>query len=80
MVFPVLIYGSQTWTLMIKKQKTSAEMKFLRGIKGCNLRGQIQKEDLRTDLKVYSVNGRIQEDVKKGIGIESMNNERIRNR
>lgn len=52
MALPVLLYGCETW---VQKQEDcrrleSAEMRFLRGVKGCTLRDQIKSEKIREEL------------------------------
>ena len=54
---PVLIYGSETWTLTTKlKRKIQAtEMRVLRLIYGVTRRDRIRNDNIRQALKVESV-------------------------
>jgi hypothetical protein len=63
MTAPVLMYGSEAW---ITKKKDisriqSAEMKFLRSVKGCTRMDHIRNEEIRTELKMYAIQNKIRE-------------------
>jgi hypothetical protein len=61
MEVPVLLYGSETWTL----RKTdwnriqAAEMKYLRAVKGCTRLDQVRNEDIRNELGISSLKEKI---------------------
>jgi hypothetical protein len=63
MAVPVLMYGSEAWT--IKKRDTSgiqsAEMKFLRSVKGCARMDHVRNEEIRTELEMYAIQDKITE-------------------
>jgi hypothetical protein len=52
MAVPVLMYGSEASTIKKKdiSRIQSAEMKFLRSIKGCTRMDHIRNEEIRTEL------------------------------
>jgi hypothetical protein len=52
MPLPVLLYGSETWTLRKREWNRiqAAEMKYLRTVKGCIRFDQIRNEDIRNEL------------------------------
>lgn len=54
---PVLMYGSETWTLTkkIKSKIQAAEMRILRLIHGVTRRDRIRNDDIRAALKVTSI-------------------------
>jgi hypothetical protein len=57
MAVPVLLYGSETWTLRKRdwNRTQAAEMKYLRTVKGCIRLDQIRKEDIRNELGISSL-------------------------
>lgn len=63
MAIPVLLYGSETWTL--KSQDLNriqvSEMRHLRSIKGYTIMDKIRNEDIREDLGVFSLCDRVKE-------------------
>jgi hypothetical protein len=65
MAVPVLLYGSETWTLRNRDWNIiqAAEMKYVRTVKGCTRLDQIRKEDIRNELGIspLSEKNRIQE-------------------
>ena len=63
MISPILLYGSETW---IQTQKyinkiQTAEMKFLRSIKGCSILGKIKNWEIRKELANGSITNIITE-------------------
>jgi hypothetical protein len=62
MAIPTLTYSSETWTLTKKQRQKieTAEMKFLRNVAGYTLKDQIRNTVIRNELKIFSVNNRIQ--------------------
>ena len=46
MAVPTLMYGCETWTFLQKdiSKIQASEMKFLRTVNGCSLRGRLRKE------------------------------------
>lgn len=63
MATPLLLYGSETWvnTKRIQNKIQSAEMTFLRRTKGCTRSDRFRNEDIREELHIFSMNGRIKE-------------------
>ena len=58
---PTLLYGCETWA-PTKKQINriqTAEMKFLRQVKGCTILDKIKKDDIRNELKVEPLYNKI---------------------
>jgi hypothetical protein len=57
MAVPVLMYGSEVWTIKKKdiSRIQSAEMKFLRPVKGCTRMDHIRNEEIRTELEMYAI-------------------------
>jgi hypothetical protein len=57
MAIPSLLYGSEGWILGCKDEssKQSAEMKFLRAVKGCTRLDHIRNEKIREELGVKPV-------------------------
>lgn len=57
MAIPVLLYCSVSWTLtkLQAKRIEAAEMKFLRTVVGCTLRGRRRNEDILQELQMASV-------------------------
>jgi hypothetical protein len=70
MAVPVLLYGSETWTLRERERERdwnriqAAEMKYLRTVKGCTRLDQIRNKDIINELGISPLsenNNRIQE-------------------
>jgi hypothetical protein len=63
MAVPVLVYGSETWTLRKRdwKRIQAAEMKYLRTVKGCTRLDQIRNEDIRNELGISPLSENITE-------------------
>jgi hypothetical protein len=61
MAFPVLLYGSETWTPRKRdwNRIQEAEIKYLRTVKGCNKLDQIRNEDIRNELAISALSGKI---------------------
>ena len=63
MAVPVLTYSSESW--IVKESDRSkiqtAEMRFLRKVKGCTRRDQIRNDVIREELNIYSVNEKVEE-------------------
>ncbi|KAJ4445095.1 hypothetical protein ANN_06894 [Periplaneta americana] len=63
MVIPTLLYGCEAWTL--KKNDIniiqSAEMKFLRGVKGCTRLNRYRNDDIRNELNLLPIIDKIKE-------------------
>jgi hypothetical protein len=61
MAIPLLTYSSETWTLTKKQRQKieTAEMKFLRNVAGHTLKDQIRNTVIRNELKIFSVNNRL---------------------
>jgi hypothetical protein len=69
MAVPSVIYGSETW-VDLKRNKSriqSAEMRFLRRVKGCTLRDQIRNDDIRRELDIFSLNRKIEDNKRNWI-------------
>jgi hypothetical protein len=65
MAIPTLTCSSETWALTKKQRQKieTAEMKFLRNVAGCTLKDQIRNTVIRNELKIFSVNNRIQNNI-----------------
>lgn len=52
MAIPILLYGSETWTLRKEEERAiqTSEMRFLRSVKGCRIIDKIRNEDIRREL------------------------------
>ncbi|KAJ4433952.1 hypothetical protein ANN_16271 [Periplaneta americana] len=63
MATPLLLYGSKTWlnTKRIQNKIQSAEITFLRRTNGCTRSDRFRNEDIREELHIFSMNGRIKE-------------------
>jgi hypothetical protein len=63
MAVPVLMYGSEVWTIKKKdiSRIQSAEMIFLRSVKGCTRMYHISNEEIRTELEMYAIQDKITE-------------------
>jgi hypothetical protein len=63
MAVPVLLYGSETWTLRERdwNRIQAAEMKYLRTVKGCTGLDQIRNEDIRNELGISPLSEKITE-------------------
>ncbi|KAJ4439494.1 hypothetical protein ANN_07618 [Periplaneta americana] len=63
MAIPSLLYGCEAWTL--KKNDInriqSAEMKFLRGVKGCTRLDRYRNDDIRNELNLLPIIDKIKE-------------------
>lgn len=61
MAVPTLLYGSETWVdkTSYRNNIQSAEMRFLRSVKGYSLKDKIRNEEIRQKLNIFSVNERI---------------------
>jgi hypothetical protein len=61
MTIPVLLYGSETWTLKKRdwNRIQAAEMKYLRKVKGCARLDQIRNEDIRNELGISPLSEKI---------------------
>lgn len=63
MAIPTLLYGCEAWTL--KKNDInriqSAEMKFLRGVKGCTRLDRYRNDDIRNELNLLPIIDKIKE-------------------
>jgi hypothetical protein len=62
MAVPTLTYNSETWTLTKKQRQKieTAEIKFLRNVTRYTLKDKIRNTMIRNELKIFSVNNRIQ--------------------
>jgi hypothetical protein len=62
MAVPTLTYSSETWTLTKKQRQKieTAEIKFLRNVARYTLKDKIRNTVIRNELKIFSVNNRIQ--------------------
>ena len=67
MAVPVLSYGSETWVTKTKYDNLiqTSEMRFLRSVKGYTLEDRQRNEDIRKELNIFSLPGRIQENKRK---------------
>ena len=80
MATPMLTYGSETWTITKKDQSRiqSAEMKFLRKVKGCTLEDQIKNSEIRKELNIFCMNDRIENGKTRWkVHIDRMETERL---
>ncbi|XP_054710426.1 uncharacterized protein LOC129220111 [Uloborus diversus] len=61
MAVPTLLYDSETWTMnsQTTNRIQTAEMRFLRAVKHCTILDKIRSEDIRKELQIYSLNGKI---------------------
>jgi hypothetical protein len=61
MAAPILMYGSETWAHSQKEMNKiqTAEMWFLRKVRGCTRLDRICNEDIRAELNIYIINERI---------------------
>jgi hypothetical protein len=61
MAVPVLLYGSETWTLRKRdwNRIQAAEMKYLRTVKGCTTLDQIRNESITYELGIYPLREKI---------------------
>jgi hypothetical protein len=80
MAVPVLMYGSEAWT--IKKRDISriqsAEMKFLRSVKGCTRMDHIRNEEIRTEIEMYTIQDKITEyRIRWSARLQRMDNSRL---
>jgi hypothetical protein len=80
MAVPFLIYGSEAWK--IKKKDTSriqsAEIKFLRSVKGCTRMVHIRNEEIRTELEIYAIRDKITEyRIRWSAHLQRMDNSRL---
>lgn len=80
MATPVLMYGSETWTPTqtdLNKIQT-AEMRFLRRVKGCSRLDHIRNQDIRNELHIYKLQEKITENREKyKEHINRMENQRL---
>jgi hypothetical protein len=55
---PILMYGCETWAHSQRGMNKiqTAEMRFLRKVKGCTGLDIIINEDIRADLNIYNIN------------------------
>jgi hypothetical protein len=60
---PILIYGSEAWALSKREEsKTqSSEMLFLRSVKGCFRIDRIKNDDMRQELNIFTLTGKIKD-------------------
>jgi hypothetical protein len=80
MAVPVLMYGSEAWTIKKKdiSRIQSAEMKFLRSVKGCTRMDHIRNEEIRTDLEMYAIQDKITEyRIRWSSHLQRMDNSRL---
>jgi hypothetical protein len=80
MAVPALMYGSKAWT--IKKNDISriqsAEMRFLRSVKGCTRMDHIRNEEIRTELEMYVIQDKITEyRIRWSAHLQRMDNSRL---
>ena len=63
MAVPVLMFGSESWTLTQNQRKRieAAEMTFLRRAKECTLRDHLRNADIRQEQNIYSINDKIKQ-------------------
>lgn len=63
MATPILLYGSETWTVNTTEQSRiqASEMKFLRAVKKCTRMDRLTNDSIRDDLKIYNINHKITE-------------------
>ena len=55
MALPISLYDSETRTMISRDSSETAEIKFLRAVKGCNKKDELRNVDLRTELRVAAV-------------------------
>jgi hypothetical protein len=59
MTLPVLLYGSETWTIEIKDMSKiqATKMRYLRSVKGCTKLEYIKNEDTRkeSDIRLHAI-------------------------
>jgi hypothetical protein len=80
MALPVLLYGSETWTIKTKDMSKiqATEMRYLRSVKGCTKLDHIKNEDIRKELDIDSTQYKIANYRKKWIEhLDRMPDERI---
>jgi hypothetical protein len=80
MAVPVLMYGSEVWTIKKKdiSRIQSAEMKFLRSVKGCTRMDHIRNEEIRTELEIYAIQDKITEyRIRWSAHLQRMDNSRL---
>jgi hypothetical protein len=60
---PVLLYGSETWTLRKRdwNRIQATEKKYLRTVKGCTRLNQIRNEDMRNELGISPLSEKLTE-------------------
>jgi hypothetical protein len=76
---PVLMYGSEAWTIKKKdiSRIQSAEIKFLRSVKGCTRMDRISNE-IRTELEMYAIQDKITEyRIRWSAHLQRMDNSRL---
>ena len=63
MAVPILMYGSENWTLTQKERKLieSVEMKFLRHVAGYKLIDRKRSEEIRQELNIFKILEKIDE-------------------
>lgn len=63
MAVPILTYGSESWITTQKdtNKLQTAEMRFLRRIKGCTREDRLRNEAIREELQIYNINDKIEE-------------------
>ena len=80
MAVPLILYGSESW-IERKRDKSniqSAEMRFLRTVKGCTRRDHIKNDDIREELGIFNLNEKIEEYREKWrLHLKRMNGDRI---
>lgn len=59
---PIMLYGAETWTMTEREwsRMQAGEMRFLRAIKGKTRRDRIRNEDIRRELNMESIRGKIE--------------------
>jgi hypothetical protein len=80
MALPVLLYGSEAWTIKRKNMRKiqATEMRYLRSVKGYTNLGLIKNEDIRKELDIDSTQYKIENYRKKWIEhLDRMPDERI---
>jgi hypothetical protein len=68
MALPVLLYGSETWTIKTKDMSKiqATEMRYLRSVKGCTKLDHFKNEDIRKELYIDATQYRIEYYSKNG--------------
>lgn len=58
---PTLLFGVEPFTLNSKQKQQiqTAEMRFLRTVKGCTILDEIRIDDIRDELQVCAINDKI---------------------